>query len=93
MKKKNILWKAILIIGIVPFVMALGFAAYSAVTGFSGLCILNCKDIYGIPAFLDSIIMYSYVFWPTYIVGLVMEVISIVYAKKEKSNKNLKKFD
>jgi len=83
MKNKNVLWRIILTIGILPYVIALGFATYSAVIGFSGLCILNCKDIYGLQAFVDSIIIYSYVFWPTYIVGSVIIVASIAILKRK----------
>lgn len=89
--KRNIIWKIILILGILPFVVSLGFGIYSAITGFSGLCILNCKDIYGIQAFLDSIIMYSYIFWPTYIVGLIAIITSVIFIKRRNNNKSIAK--
>jgi len=86
MKRKNILWKIVLIIGILPFLVAFILGLYSGITGFSGLCILNCKDVYGIQAFVDSLIMYSYIFWPTYIIGLIMILISILLMKTKKRN-------
>lgn len=87
MKKKNILWEIILIFGILPFVISLVFGIYSAITGFSGLCILSCKDIYGLQAFVDSIVMYSYIFWPTYVIGIILLIISIIILKAKVKDK------
>lgn len=35
MKKKNILWKLILFLGTIPFLIAIIFSIYKGITGFS----------------------------------------------------------
>ena len=66
----------LLILGLLPFVILLCGGIYSAINGFSGLTI-SMKQ-YGIDAFIDWIILWSFVYWPTYIIGIVLIIISIV---------------
>lgn len=80
--KKKILWKSLLIIGIIPFIVVLFCGIYYSLVGFSGICIVSCNKYYGLLAFRDSVILYSFVFWPSYIVGLVLIIISILKLKK-----------
>lgn len=80
--KKKILWKSLLIIGIIPFIAVLFYGLLSSINGFSGICIVSCKKYYGLLAFRDSVILYSFVFWPSYILGLVLILISILKLKK-----------
>lgn len=82
MKNKKIIWKILLIIGLIPFIAVIGYGIYSAIVGFNVLCILNCVKTYGFIAFRDSIVIFSYLFWPTYIIGLILVEISIVKLKK-----------
>lgn len=77
MKKKKILWLILLILGIIPIAIPLVSGIYSAFAGSSGLCFTQCNYVYGLEAFLDSVVLYSYLFWPTYIVGLILIIISI----------------
>lgn len=84
MNKNKLVWKILLIIGLIPFVIVLGYGIISSITGFSGICFYNCTKEYGLLAFIDSIIMYSYVYWPTYIIGLILIIFSLFKIKKNK---------
>lgn len=92
MKKKNIIWWILLIIGLVPFVLPLIFGIKSAIFGYSGLCLFDCSLDYGFSAFIDSIIIISYLFWPAYLIGAVLIIIGIfklIENKKMNKYKNL----
>ena len=78
---KKLLWKSLLIIGFIPFIIALLVGIYFAITGFSGLCF--CTNYYGFKAFIDSIIMFSYVFYPNYIIGIILIILSIIKLKNK----------
>lgn len=84
MKKKNILWKLLLFLGIVPFLIAIIFSAYKGITGFSFFCIPGCKPKTGFATFFDVMLLYSSLFWPTYIIGIAAMAVSIVELKKGK---------
>ena len=79
--KRKLLWKILLVLGVAPFVVALCSGLYAAVTGFSGLSILAGPE-YGIEAFVNWIVLYSYVFCPTYLVGAILIIVSIVMMKR-----------
>lgn len=78
MKEKKIIWKILLIIGLIPFLAVIIYGIFSSINGFSGICFFNCSKNYGLMAFRDSVIMYSYVLWPTYIIGIILIIISII---------------
>ena len=61
--KNKLIWKVLLIIGIIPFVIPF-------VLGFYRMSI----ESWTLP---DWLIMYSFIYWPTYIIGLVLIVISV----------------
>lgn len=82
MKKKKVLWIILLIIGLLPFIAVLTISILASIFGFSGLCLLECSYYYGFEAFRDSIILFSFVFWPAYIVGLILIIISIIFLKR-----------
>jgi len=83
MNKRRFIWKLLLIVGIIPFVAVTIYGISNAIFGFSGLCLgINCSENFGFDAFIDSIILYSYLFWPTYIIGLLLIIISIFKLKK-----------
>ena len=81
MNKKKTPWIILLIVGIMPFVIALGGAAYAALAGFNGLAITSPLT-YGWPAFRDWIVLWSFVYWPTYVVGGICIAISLIKLKK-----------
>lgn len=83
MKKNKIVWIVLLIIGIIPFAIPLIAGIYDSINGFSGLCFIACDNYYGFQAFLDSIYLYSFIFWPTYIIGAILIVLSIIKIIKQ----------
>ena len=83
MKKKKVLWIILLILGIIPFAIPLIAGIYDSINGFSGLCFMSCTNYYGFNAFIESIYLYSFIFWPTYIIGLILILISIIKLKKK----------
>lgn len=73
---KRIKWKILLFVGTLPFLAAVLSGVYAALTGFSGLAITS-PPTYGWAAFTEWIILYSFVYWPTYVVGLILMVWAI----------------
>lgn len=64
--KKAFIWKLLLVIGICPFVVPF----LMSVTRASSWSLF------------DWLIMYSFVYWPTYVVGLVLIGISLYKLRK-----------
>ena len=81
MKDKKIVWIILLVIGIISFLIPLITGIYDSINGFSGLCFAGCDYYYGFNAFIDSIYLYSFIFWPTYIIGILLLVLSIIKLK------------
>ncbi|MBE5822022.1 MAG: hypothetical protein E7311_05505 [Clostridiales bacterium] len=76
---KNKKWKILLFIGTLPFVIIIGISIISMFTGFTFLF----STSHGISAFLDSILILSFLFWPTYIIGAVLIILSIIKLKQK----------
>mgnify|MGYP003292484966 CR=1 FL=1 len=68
--KNKLIWKILLFIGVIPLIIPF-------VLGFYRMSI----ESWTLP---DWLIMYSFVYWPTYIVGLVLITISIFKLAKKK---------
>lgn len=83
MKKKNLIWKLLLALGCLPFAFVIASGIYKAITGFSGLA-FNSPPAYGFTAFADWVILVSFLYWPLYIVGglLIILSISVMLIKK-----------
>ena len=60
---KAIIWKILLIIGISPFI-------FPVVLGIYRMSIESWTMI-------DWLVLYSFIYWPTYVVGIVLIAISI----------------
>lgn len=82
MRKK--LWIILLVVGTLPFIVSLTFGIYSSISGFSGLCWWQCNYDYGFKAFFDSILLFSYIFWPAYIIGTILIILSAIKIKNKK---------
>ena len=80
---KRIISKIILFIGTLPFVIAIISGIYAAATKFSGISV-NYNYTSPIKSFCDWIILYSYVFWATYIIGAILIIISVIMLLKTK---------
>lgn len=61
--KQNLKWKIILCIGICPFILPV-------IVGIYRMSIESWTMI-------DWLIMYSFIYWPTYIIGIVLIVIAL----------------
>lgn len=83
-KKEKMIWKILFVIGMLPFIILLSFGVYNSINGFSGMCFFNCYNYYGIRALMDSVVLYSYIFWPTYIIGFVFIILSVKNLKKKR---------
>ena len=55
MKKKNLIWLLMLIIGFIPFAFPLLYGIKNAIFGYSGLCLFDCSLDYGFSAFIEVI--------------------------------------
>lgn len=62
--KKAIIWKILLAVGIVPFAFPFITFAYELLIGSSW-------------TLGEWLVLYSFVYWPTYLVGLILSAISI----------------
>lgn len=81
-KKKQILYRILLGIGVLPFVLLFVNGIYNAIFGMSGLCIGMCSLYFGFSAFIDTIVLFSFIFWPVEIICLILIIVSIVKLKK-----------
>lgn len=84
MKQKKSKWVILLIVGIMLFIVPVVIGIYNSINGYSGLCWWSCEYYYGFDALIDSILIYSYIFWPTYIIGALLIIFSIIKLKKKK---------
>ena len=83
MNKKKIIWIILLVVGIIPFIIPLISGIYDSINGFAGICFADCTYDYGFSAFRDVILLYSWLMWPTYIVGGILIVLSIIKLKRK----------
>lgn len=67
---RKVLWTIILIIGICPLVLPV----------VSGIYMMSIQSW----SLSDWLIMYSFLYWPTYIAGLILTIISILKLRKHK---------
>ena len=84
LNKNKRLYKVLLGIGIIPFALLFVTSIFNAIFGFSGLCIGMCDLYFGFSAFIDTIVLFSFVFWPIEIISLILIIVSIVKLKKLK---------
>ena len=62
--KKNLIWNILLIIGIVPFLLPF-------VLGLYRMSIESWT-------MFDWLVLYSFIYWPTYLIGAVAIAVSVV---------------
>ena len=83
--KKNLPWKILFAIGTLPFFAVILSGFYKALTGFSGLA-FKSPPSYGLTAFFDWVVLFSYLFWPFYIIGGLLMVVSIAVMLTKKNH-------
>jgi len=81
--KRKIIWKIVLIAGLFPFAAVIVSGIYKAAAGFAGLAV-SSPPAYGISAFLDWVVLASFVYWPAYLVGLILIVAAAVMLTRKK---------
>lgn len=80
---KKIIWKILLFIGTIPFILTLILGIFNMFNGFSGICFgFNCPKIVGIGALLETIILIIFVFWPIHLIGFALIIVSLIKIKK-----------
>ncbi|MBQ9940068.1 MAG: hypothetical protein IJO74_00805 [Clostridia bacterium] len=70
--KKALIWKLLLFLGMCPFIAP--FIYYF-------IQCLNHNSL-GSLSLADMLIMWSFIYWPTYIIGLILSVVSVYVFKK-----------
>ena len=68
MKSKK-LWQVLLIIGIIPFAAPFIGFVYEMINSSSWTLV-------------DWLVLYSFVYWPTYVIGLFLTIISVCKLRK-----------
>lgn len=79
--KNKRFWQVILLIGCLPFLICLLKGLDGAI---NGIAFLWGPADYGWEGFLTAVVLFSYLFWPAYLIGLVLVQISVfalVYLK------------
>ena len=79
-KKKIIIWQVLLLIGLLPFVVPILLGFISIFTGFSFLAAYST----GFEALFGVLSFWSFLFWPTYIIGIILIIISTIKIKKQR---------
>lgn len=70
-KNRKVFWKVLLVIGILPFAIPLLLSFISAIFG---LGLFYAEGLSGI----DFLVLWSFIFWPTYVIGVFAIIISII---------------
>lgn len=66
----KIKWKILLVVGLLPFAIVLIGGLSKLFTGFLG-------DV-GMDAFWSWVVLCSFVYWPAYVIGFVLILLSVV---------------
>ena len=68
--KQKFIWKVLLVLGIFPFVLPFVLGVY--------------RMIIESWTMIDWLVLYSFIYWPTYIIGLVLIIVSLKKLLKQK---------
>jgi len=80
---KKLLCITFIIIGILLLITPIFFGTINAILGKDIFCFMYCDKISSSKAFINSFASYSFVFWPTYLVGIIMIIVSTIVLKKK----------
>ena len=67
--KKKYIWKILFIVGLCPFIYPILLGIYTMSVGISW-------------SWFDWLVMYSFIYWPTYLLGIILIVFAIIYRKR-----------
>ena len=68
MKRGKWKWIILLVLGSIPFLVALGFCFVSSLLDGGGLLKMS---------FVDYLLGYSFLYWPTYVIGIILIAIYV----------------
>lgn len=72
--------KILFMIGVLPFVIVLCGGIYSAIIGYSPIYMSAIH--YGWDALMNYVFLWSYLYWPSYLIGILLIILSILKLKK-----------
>ena len=75
MKNRQWIWKLLRLLGLAPFLFALGFCLVSSLLDRGG-------PLFGKMTFWDYLIFYSFLYWYTYVIGIALIALSVIKTKK-----------
>lgn len=75
MKRRKLIWFVVLFLGCVPFLAAFGYCFISYLLDGGGP-LLNMS-------FGDYFVIYSFLYWPTYVIGTILIILSALKIKKK----------
>ena len=75
MKNRQWIWKLLRLLGVAPFLFAFGFCFVTSLLDFGG-------EVFHKTSFLDYLIMWSFLYWPTYVIGIALIALSSVFRRK-----------
>lgn len=75
MKNRQWIWMLLRLLGLVPFLFAFGFCFVTSLLDLGG-------EAFHKTLFLDYLLMWSFLYWPTYVIGLILIVLSVIKTKK-----------
>ena len=70
MKGRKWAGRGLLLLGLVPFLFAFGF------------CLVSCLRDSGRTSFWEYLVMWSFLYWYTYVIGMILLVLSAVLREK-----------
>ena len=73
LKNRNF-WRIVLCTGCLPFIGCLWTGIDRAINGFSFLWSPVVRGFY---AFLTAVLLFSYLYWPAYLIGLMLILVSV----------------
>lgn len=79
-KKKRIIYGVLLWLGIVPFICLLISGIISSIFGLTFMFDIT----YGLEAFGSSIVLFSFIYWPILLIGLVLIIVGIIGLRKNR---------
>ena len=86
---KKIIGTILIIIGVIPFLLTLGYALYASITGVCFSLFVACTKTHGIGVFFITLYILGILAWYIYLIGLILIIIGIILRKKAKVNKNV----
>lgn len=70
------IWKFLLIVGISPFLVAIGYCFVASLFDSGG-------PIMGKMTFGDYLILFSFLYWPIYVIGIVLILLSLTMINRK----------